>query len=110
MDNKKNYTIKIAEPWDFESPDGKNIIRGIILSIVNSYLLVFKANYLLNFEGLSGNILILSPRLKDENFENIETREIEVNGGLFFDDYDKNFEESKLKENCKFVLLGTLYS
>jgi hypothetical protein len=41
MDNKKTYTITIAEPWDFESPDGKNIILGIILSIVNSYLLVF---------------------------------------------------------------------
>lgn len=50
MDNhKKIHTITIAEPWNFESPDGKNIIRGIILSIVNSYLLVFKANYLLNF-------------------------------------------------------------
>ena len=110
MDNNKTYTITIAEPWDFESPDGENIIRGIILSIVNSYLLVYKANYLLNFEGVSGDILILSPRLKDENFENITTKGIDVNGGLFLDDYNKNFEESKLKENNKFVLIGTLDS
>lgn len=110
MDNKKTYTITVAEPWDFKSPDGKNIIRGIILSIVNSYLLIFKANYLLNFDGVSGDTLILSPRLKDGNFENITTKEIDVNGGLFLDDYDGNFEESKLKENSKFVLIGTLDS
>lgn len=108
--NKKTYTITIAEPWDFESPDGKNIIKGIILSIVNSYLLVFKANYLLNFDGISGDILILSPRFKDGNFENNATKEIDVNGGLLLDNYSKSHEESKLKENSKFVLIGTLDS
>lgn len=108
--HKKTYTITIAEPWDFESPDGKNIIQGIILSIVNSYLIVFKANYLLNFDGISGEILILSPRFKGESFENISTKEVDVNGGLFLDDYNKNYEESKLKENSKFVLIGTLDS
>lgn len=108
MDTIKTYTITIAEPWDFESPDGKNIIRGIILSIFNSNLLVFKANYLVNFEGVSGDVLILSPRLKNKNFENIATEEIDVNGGLFFDYYKEKFEESNLKENCKFVLIGTL--
>lgn len=111
MDNDKRiYTITIAEPWDFESPDGKNIIKGIILSIVNSYLLVFRSNYLLNFDGISGDILILSPRFKDGNFENSATKEIDVNGGLFLDNYSKSYEESKLKENSKFVLIGTLDS
>jgi hypothetical protein len=104
---KETYAITIAEPWDFESPDGKNIIRGIILLIVNSCLLVFKANYLLNFDGISGDILILSPRFKDENFENIATKEVDVNGGLFLANYNNN-EESELKENSKFVLIGTL--
>lgn len=109
MDNhKKKYTITIAEPWDFESPDGKNIIRGTILSIVNSCLLVFKANYLLNFDGISGDILILSTRLKDGNFENIATKEVDVNGGLFLIDYNDQMEKGKLKDNCKFVLIGTL--
>ncbi len=108
--NKRTYTITIAEPWDFESPDGKNIIKGIILSIVNSYLLVFKANYLLNFHGISGDILILSPRFNNGNFENIATKEIDVNGGLFLDNYSKSYEESTLKENSKFVLIGTLDS
>lgn len=108
MDNNKTYAITIAEPWDFESPDGKNIIRGIILSIVNSNLWVFKANYILNFNGITGDILILSPRFKDGNFDNIATKEVDINGGLFLLDYNDEVEESKLKENCKFVLIGTL--
>ncbi|KGO92211.1 hypothetical protein [Flavobacterium subsaxonicum] len=115
MNNHKNaYTIIIAEPWDFESPDGKNIIRGIILSIVNKYLIVFKTDYLLNFNGVNGvngvngDILILSPRFKDDNFENITTEEIDVNGGVFLGNYDESFDESKLKENSKFVLIGSL--
>lgn len=104
--HKKIYTIKITEPWDFESPDGKNIIQGTIF-LVNSYLIVYKANYLLNFDGLSGDILILSPRFGGD-FENIATTEVEVNGGLILDNHRKNYDESKLKKNSMFVLIGTL--
>lgn len=106
--HKKIYTIKIAEPWDFVSPDGKNIIRGVIISILNSYLLIFKANYILNFDGVSGDILILSPRFKDGNFENITTKDVDVNGGLLLESYNDGLEKSKLKENCRFVLIGTV--
>lgn len=77
---------------------------------VNSYLIIFKANYLLNFDGISGDILILSPRFKEGDFESIATKEVDVNGGLFLDDYSEGFEENKLKKNCKFVLIGTLDS
>ncbi|MBB2148013.1 hypothetical protein [Pedobacter gandavensis] len=105
---QKTYTVIIAEPWDFESPDGKNIIRGIILSIINCSLLIFKANYKLNFDGVSGDILILSPRFKEGDFENGTNKEVHVNGGLFLDDYNDESEKSKLNENCKFVLIGTL--
>lgn len=106
--DKEKYVVTVAEPWDFESPDGKNIIGGVVLSIVNSHLLVFKSNYILNFGGVSGDVLILSPRFNGGNFDNIRTEEIDVNGGLFLDDYSNGVEESKLKENCKFVLIGTL--
>lgn len=108
--HKKIYTIKIAEPWDFVSPDGKNIIRGVIISILNSYLLIFKANYILNFDGVSGDILILSPRFKDENFEDIIAKDIDVNGALFLDDDNDGIKKHRLKENCKFVLIGTIES
>lgn len=106
--NKKIYTITISEPWDFESPDGKNVIKGIILSIINRCLLVFKANYILNFYGVNGDTFILSPRFKDDNFDNIETKEVDVNGGLLLDDYNEIVQTSLLKDNCRFVLIGTL--
>lgn len=102
------YVITIAEPWNFESPDGKNIIKGKILSIINNHLLIFKANYLLNFDGVSGDILILSPRSKEGNFDNIETKEVDVNGGLFLDNFNDEMDAVILKDNCKFVLIGTL--
>ncbi|WP_026714016.1 hypothetical protein [Flavobacterium daejeonense] len=105
---KETYIITIAEPWDFESPDGKNIIRGTILSIIDSVFLIFKTNYILNFGGISGDILILSPRFKDDNFNNVTSKKISVNGGLFLNDYNTGLEERKLKDNSKFVLIGTL--
>jgi len=109
MDNrKKTYTIVVSEPWDFESQDGKNIIKGTILSIVSSHLLVFKANYTLNFNSISGDILILSPRHNTGDFYNVETKEVDVNGGILLVDYNKLSEETSLKDNCRFTLIGTL--
>lgn len=108
--NKREYKIIVSEPWNFESPDGKNIIIGTILSIINSHLLVFKANHLLNFDRMNGDILILSPRFKDTNFDSIVIQEIEVNAGLFVNDYNGEMEASKLKDISNFVLIGTLCS
>jgi len=104
----KTYSISIGEPWDFTSPDGDNIINCLIIRVLSSKCLLFRANYTLDFDGVSGDILILSPRFNDGNFENIVTEEIDVNGGLFLGDYEKKIEESKLKENSKFVLIGSL--
>lgn len=109
-DHKKTYTITVAEPWNFESSDGNNVIQGIILSIVNSYLLVFKANYMLDFDGISGKILILSPRFKNGNFDNIATEKMDVNGGLLLVDYQNELKERELKDNCRFVVIGTIDS
>ena len=30
---EEKYFISVGEPWDFESPDGQNIIRGNITSV-----------------------------------------------------------------------------
>lgn len=105
---KKSPTIIVSEPWDFKVPDGKNIIRGIILLVVNSSLLIFKSDHILNFDGVTGDTLILSPRFKNGNFENIINKEIAVNGGLFLGDYTEELDKSKLKENCKFVIIGAV--
>ena len=106
MKNEINkYSITISEPWDFKSSDGKNKINGII-SIVNKKILIFKTHEILNFDGVSGNIIILSPRFKDVNFDNLELQKISVNGGLLLDNNIEN--ENELKEKCKFVIIGTL--
>lgn len=102
-----NYLITVAEPWNFEGPDGKNKISGKILSIANKYILVFRANHELGFNDVSGNILVLSPRSEADNFDEIETKEVEINGGLLLTDYN-GVEISELENNCQFVLIGTL--
>lgn len=60
--NKEKYTISVGEPWDFESQDGQNLIKGNILSKKSNECLVFNCNYDLEFEGIKGNILILRTR------------------------------------------------
>lgn len=103
----KEATIVISEPWDFESPDGKNIIKGTIISILNKRIVIFKANYMLNFNCLIGNILVLSSRIKNVDIDIFEI-DLHVNGGLLLVDFDEKLEESQLKEKCKFVLIGHL--
>lgn len=46
-------------------------------------LLIFKSNDILNFDGVTGDILILSPRFKNGNLENVTNKAVDVNGGLF---------------------------
>lgn len=106
MKNKNEFSISVSEPWNFESVDGKNLIKGTILSIINYKTLVFRANYPLDFEGLIGDTLVLSTRLKDESFSIID--EVEVNGGLLKIEFSQELAESELRDNCKFVLIGTL--
>ncbi|MBO9562797.1 MAG: hypothetical protein J7621_08490 [Niastella sp.] len=104
--NDKAYTITVAEPWDFESPDGKNVIQGTILSILTNQFLVFKANYILNFDGVTGDTLLLTPRFKEGSFNS--TKGVSVNGGMLLIGYEDSLSESELKSNSKFVLIGTI--
>ncbi len=106
--NKEIHTITVSEPWNFASPDGKNIIKGIILSVIDRNLLVFKANHILNFDGLKGDVFLLSPRLKTGSFDDIESKEIDINGGLFLYDYYGLDQANLQEENCKFVLIGAI--
>lgn len=106
MTNNKFCTITIAEPWNFESPDGINVVKGEILAIMTSKILVFKADYLLDFSNLVGDVLILTPRHKNASFSVGE--EMDVSGGLLLIDYKPELNEEELKSNCRFVLIGTI--
>lgn len=108
MKKKAEYFISVGEPWDFESPDGQNIIRGKILSIVSNKCLVFKANHHLKFGETMGNILILTPRYESNDFSDLESELIAVNGGIFLKEYHEYLNEKELRDCAKFEIIGSI--
>jgi hypothetical protein len=105
---KEKYFISVGEPWDFESPDGKNIIKGSIINSLSSNCLVFKADHDLKFGELSGTILILTPRHQDNNFSDLRDKLIVVNGSLLLKEYNQELSEQELKDNSKFEIVGSI--
>ncbi len=103
------YYVGVSEPWDFIGPDGKNIIKGKILKIVDNDCVIFKSNHLLEMEGKTSYILILLSRHKDLHFDNIERRNFwTVGGGLLFTDSYDNMNAQELEKNSKYFIIGSL--
>lgn len=96
----EKYFISVGEPWDFESEDGQNIIRGNIVSIKSNQCLVFKTNYSLQFGEAKGDILILTPRHKGNDFSDLQNELVVVNGSLLLTEYTKELSEKELQENA----------
>jgi hypothetical protein len=105
---KGKYFISVGEPWDFESPDGQNIVRGNILSIKSNQCLVFKTDHFLKFDGIESDILMLSPRNRGNDFSDLQNKLIIVNGSILFKEYDETLSEKELQENTKFVIIGSI--
>ncbi|GHT79673.1 hypothetical protein AGMMS50262_23640 [Bacteroidia bacterium] len=106
MKNEK-YFISVAEPWDFESPDGQNKVRGSIVSVKSNQCLVFKSNYDLKFGDVTGDILVLFPRHYGIDFSDLGDKRLAFNGGLLLKKYNENLSEKELEENSKFVIIGS---
>lgn len=103
-----NYKITVSEPWDYKGCDTGNLIRGKIISEINSSCCIFQANETLCFDKLQGNILVLFARFeKDIQFLNIKNG-ISINGGLLLSEYHVDKSIDYLKEHSKFVLIGEL--
>lgn len=103
---KERYFILVGEPWDFESPDGQNIIKGNILSVKSNQYLVFKANHCLKFDRIESDILILTPRHQGNDFSDLPNELVVINGSLLFREYDETLSEKELQENAQFVIIG----
>lgn len=104
----RSYIITVSEPWDFNNSNNENIIRGNIINIVGDNCLLFKAIDVLNFDNIKGDILVLLVRSGDINsFLDFGTT-ISINGGLLLSEYRENLSINFLKENSKFVLIGSL--
>jgi hypothetical protein len=107
---QKKYFISVGEPWDFDSPDGQNIINGIIVRILSATCLIFKANYILNFKGVTGSFFVLYPRHAESDFDDLKNGNdyVTVNGNILPEEYNENMGEDYLKANSKFVIIGSI--
>jgi hypothetical protein len=104
----EKYFISVGEPWDFESPDGQNIVRGNILSIISNQCIVFKSNHALQFGNIKGNILVLTPRTHGNVFSELKSDLVVINGSILLKEYNEQLSENELKDNMKFVIIGSI--
>jgi len=104
----EKYFISVGEPWDFESQDGQNIIKGHILSIKSNQCVIFKSNYSLKFGEIKGDVLILTPRHKGNDFSDLAGELVVVNGSLLLSEYNTELSEKELQENAKFEIIGSI--
>jgi hypothetical protein len=104
----EKFSISVAEPWDFQSQDGQNKIKGKILSIKSNQCLIFRSNYDLIFGDIRGDILVLFPRHYGVDFSDLEDKRLAFNGGLLLKEYNENLSEKELEENSKFVIIGSI--
>ena len=107
FNKRKIYQISVGEPWNYDGPDGPNIIKGAILKVVSSNCIVFKSNSFLQFDKHGGDILVLSTRYQGDDFAALD-RLVNVNGALLLIEYHDALSEVELKQNAKFVIIGSL--
>jgi len=103
---QKEFVISVGEPWDFESMDGQNIIKGNVIKILDNNNLIFKCNHNVKIKGVHGNILILSTRYKKDTFS-ILPCDVTVNGGVL-SSYSEELSVDQLKSTAHFVLIGSI--
>lgn len=96
--NKPKYFISVGEPWNFESPDGQNIINGRIVKILSATCLIFESNYELDFNKNKGSIFILFPRHLNNDFTDLKNLNtyIVINGCFLTKEYNDKLSEEDL--------------
>ena len=102
------YRITVSDPWDFVSESGKNFIVGEIVKAFSSICVIFKSDNLLHFDGHSGKLLVLKTRYKDQKIIKENHYEGTVGGALLLTETYEGFDEKKLEDNSKYVLIGRL--
>ena len=105
---ENNYYISVGEPWDFKSQDGPNIIKGNILKALSNRCVLFRTNFYLDIENIKSNILVLSPRNREIDFNNLDQGFVSINAGLLFPEFSIESNEKELKQNSKFIIIGSL--
>lgn len=57
----QKYFVSVSEPWDYESANGQDIIKGRILDKKSNDCIVFESDDFTQFDDIKSNILILTP-------------------------------------------------
>src|ERR1700755_1491776 len=95
--------ISVGEPWNFKSPDGDNIINGLITTFLSPKRLLFRANYVLYFGDLHGDVFVLTPRYTGETFDELSNAMyVPVNGSILSNTVDYA-HEAGVETHSKFV-------
>jgi hypothetical protein len=90
--------LAVSEPWNYNG----NII-GTVLD-VNEKRIIFKSDYQINIQGVSGNIFMLRSRYG----ENCKELPLNVNVAIILSNYDSTKTDEQLLKNSKFVIIGSL--
>jgi len=102
------YIISVGEPWDFNSPDGENIIKGS-LEIKSEKFAIFRLNYEIELKQIRSNILILHPRYENENFYKLKNNSVlTINAGIISPYEYNNLLLDEVNAKAIFVIVGTL--
>lgn len=96
------YKISIGEPWDFEGPDGPNLIKGSIIKTLSQTTAIFKSDHILSFKGYTGVFFVLTTRYMEDSL----IPPVTVNGGLLLNNEYGNQTEDELIKNSIFVFIG----
>lgn len=101
-------SVSVGEPWDFEGPDGQNIIHGSIVKFLNDRCALFKADHMQHFRAVSGDTLLLLVRHYGYDFSELRpgVSYISVNGCMLMDEREEETDVDALIAGSTFVLIG----
>jgi hypothetical protein len=109
----QEYFISIGEPWNFEGPDGRGKICGVILKEINEKVIIFESHKNQTFKEGQGNLFILIARYKDDAIRKVNNKGEHVYSGtvggrlLQLKNYRDKTREY-LEEHSKYVFIGTI--
>lgn len=108
------YKISVGEPWNFEGPDGRNLIVGSVSQILNTKTIVFESDQQISFNRISGKVFsgkqfILFARYRDEVLVNGDTYKGTVNGLLIIKPFEVlTLDFAHNPNNSVHVFIGSL--
>lgn len=105
----EKYKITVSEPWDYDGPNGPNMIHGVILKEVSANCVVFEADSELEFHRDKGRFLFLKSRYENEALKRSKNDDYNgvVGGGLILAN-ELDAPPEVLETKSKYFLIGTL--